>query len=134
MPVKKSPPKSSFHTSNVPLPTIACTEKSSPKMSAIHNAPRATTLPLVPLLACKSPMPTKPKANRWKVIVLNVTGVIVFQPVELGMPSQPAFRTKNPMMPPISEAGKRKVWKNFTFARMIVPIRRKRPVQPSAPR
>ena len=85
-------------------------------------------------MACKSPMPTKPKANRWKVIVLNVTGVIVFQPVELGMPSQPAFRTKNPMMPPISEAGKRKVWKNFTFARMIVPIRRKRPVQPSAPR
>ena len=134
MPVKKSPPNSIFHTSNVALPAMACTEKSMPKRMAIHSAPRATTLLLVPPLASRRPMPTKPKANRWKVIVLNTTGVIVFQPVELGMPSQPAFNTKKPMMPPISEAGKRSVWKIFTFARMTVPINRNRPIQPSAPR
>ena len=32
-------------------------------------------------------MPTKPNANKWKVIILKMFGVMSFQPVEVGIPT-----------------------------------------------
>ena len=60
-----------------------------------HRAPRITTLPLAASLVCSKPMPTKPNANKWKVIILKMFGVMSFQPVEVGIPTKSRLISTN---------------------------------------
>ena len=112
----------------------ACTEKVIPNTSAIHRAPRITTLPLAGFLVWSKPMPTKPNANKWKVIILKMFGVMSFQPVEVGIPTKSRLISTTPMRPPIREEGNSSFWNNGTLARINVPSMSSIPIQHNAPR